>query len=295
MTELKTSLHRLGALCAVTVAAVALARPAAASDVTFAVIGPHEYELPVNYDQFNAIVQYGEINSNDRVWGTQGHEQPGNGGALYEGLTKYVYFFDFKSIPGIGFAAEVIEPEVHISNVPGGITGLGGTIFGFATWFKPNSSSTLGFQSFGQAPDSTGVLTHGQAWNNLSSILYDYQWKHFDLTGDAGMVFRFDSRYKDQYAHGQSDVFHINARFGFKVHPIIEPFLAVDWTTAGDDRNLLTGQQLLDSSFQETTFGGGFNVQFTPKIGMAIHYARGLEGHNTTVTNAAYFKLAFVF
>ncbi len=293
--KLTTGQWKLMPLCAGAAMWATCTHQARAGDITFAVIGPHEYELPINYAPFNAVVQYGEINSNNQAYNNQGHVQGSNGGSLYEGLTKYVYFFDFKALPNIGFAAEVIEPEVHISDVSPGVTGLGGTIFGFATWFKPNGDSTLGFQSFGQARDATGVLNHGSSWNNLSSILFDYQFKHFDLTGDAGIVFRGDSRYQNQYDHTQSDLYHVNARFGFKVHPIVEPFLAVDWTTAGTDRNLYTGQELVDSALQETTFGGGLNVQLTKKIGFAVRYSRGLQGRNTTVTNAAYFKLVFVF
>ena len=40
-----------------------VATQAQASDITFAVIGPQEYNLPVNFaNPFNAFVQYGEYN-----------------------------------------------------------------------------------------------------------------------------------------------------------------------------------------------------------------------------------------
>ena len=279
-------------------AGLSMASPlqARASDITFAVIGPHEYELPVNYDAFNAVVQYGEINANNQVYNNQGHIQNNTtGGDLYEGLTKYVYFFDFKQVPNVGFAAEVIEPEVRISDVTPSEDGLAGTIFGFAGWFKPNIDSTLGFQSFGQAPDGTSNLNHGASWNNLSSILFDYQFKHFDIDGDAGIVFRFNSRYKNEFDHALSDLYHVNFRLGFKVHPIVEPFLAVDWSTANPDKNLFTGQELVDSAYQETAVGGGLNFALTKKIGFTVRYSRGVEGRNTTVTNAGYFKFYIVF
>jgi hypothetical protein len=281
-----------------TVAASAVAgltSQAMASDITFAVIGPHEYELPVNYEPFNALVQYGEINDNSRVWNESGHTQAGTGGALYEGLTKYVYFFDFKAIPNVGFAGEIIEPEVNVSDSSPHVGGLGGTIFGFAVWTKFNKYSTFGFQSFGQAPDATGRLTTGQNWNNLSSFLFDYQFKYVSFTGDLGMVFRGDERINNVLAHKRSDVFHFNGRWGLKIHPIVEPFLAVDWTSASSDHDEYTGQEVADSGFRETALGGGVNIQISKTFGFAVRYSHGVDGHNTGVTNAAYIKIAYIF
>lgn len=285
------------------VAAVLIATPsalsagrAAAADITFAVIGPHEYELPVNYDQpFNALVQYGEVNENSRNWNSSGHTSNGSGGSLYEGLTKYVYFFDFKALPNVGFAAEVIEPEVYVSDSTPHTSGLGGTIFGFAFWTKPNKFSTFGFQSFGQAPDSTGKLAVGEAWNNLSSFLFDYQFKHFDFGGDAGIVFRGTGNFPGNVKQDRSDLFHFNGRLGFKVHPVIEPFLALDWTSTNSSHDGYTGQEIIDSAFHETAIGAGANIAFSKKAGLTLRYSRGIDGRNTSVTNATYFKLYYVF
>ncbi len=268
---------------------------AAAADITFAVIGPHEYELPVNYEPFNAIVQYGEINSSSKFWNEQGHIDKGAGGALYEGLTKYVYFFDFKSIPNLGIAAEVIEPEVYVSDSSPHVSGLAGTIFGFALWTKPDKNSTFGVQSFGQAPDSTGKLTIGQTWNNLSSFLFDYQFKHFDVTGDLGIVFRTTQHVDNRPAVDQGNVFHLNLRAGWKVNPIVEPFVSVDWTSANSNYDDNTGAEVPSSGTRETALGGGINVKLSEKAGFAVRYSRGVEGHNTTFTDAAYFKIYYVF
>lgn len=47
--------------------AVPVRAPALAAALTFANIQPHEYELPVDYQPFNLLVQYGWWNSSDTL------------------------------------------------------------------------------------------------------------------------------------------------------------------------------------------------------------------------------------
>ncbi len=58
--KIYTPLLLAGASC------MLIAKAASADDVTFSVIGAHEYELPTDYTPFNALVQYGEFNDNSQ-------------------------------------------------------------------------------------------------------------------------------------------------------------------------------------------------------------------------------------
>ncbi len=146
---------------------------ASAADITFAVIGPREYELPVNYKDFFAFVQYGQFNSSSQYFDARGNltSQPRQNLAV--GLSKFVYFTTFDSLPGVGIAFEAILPEAYLGVRGGGEQlGFGDTIWGVATWIKPTENSTLGFQTFLQAPIGTDNFTNNY-YANLSSILFD--------------------------------------------------------------------------------------------------------------------------
>jgi hypothetical protein len=279
------------ALAAVTgVAAILAAATAAADDITFAVIGPHEYDLPVNYQPFNALVQYGEWNDNHQSWGPSGNSTHGPGGSLYEGLTKYVYFFDIESIPDVGFAYEVIQPEVILTNVQPGVRGFGDTLTGPAVWFKPTPQSTLGFQNFVQLPIGERDVT-SDAWGDLASIFFDYQWPVASITGDIGAVLRGREHISNAPDIDQSTAFHTNIRATWKTGYFIEPFLAFDWQTADHFHNAETGQVIPNSGANEVAFGGGLQFNISENSNFSFRYSHGVAGNNTTVTDAIYTRL----
>lgn len=153
-----------------------------AADITLGIIGPHEYDLPVDYKPFNVLVQYGNGNASGNTYNSTGQRVPAHGGShTWSGLTKYVHFRTFDALPHVGFAFEVIQSENY--TLAGGTNygGLGGTIVGPAAWFKPNTHSTLGFQTFLQTPSGTRDTLATGYWANISSIIFDYEWKHFSL------------------------------------------------------------------------------------------------------------------
>ena len=92
-----------------------------AENVTFAVIGPHEYELPVNYKDFDAFVQYGFANPTTQTYGANGGLNKMPNQDFNVGLTKFVRFISFDSLPDIGFAPEAIIPEINLNSGGGPI------------------------------------------------------------------------------------------------------------------------------------------------------------------------------
>ncbi len=164
--------------------------PARAADITFAVIGPREYELPVNYKDFFAFVQYGQFNSSSQYFDARGNLTGQPRQDLGVGLSKFVYFTTFDSLPGVGIALEAILPEVYLNvRGSGDQGGFGDTIWGAAVWIKPNDNSTLGFQSFLQAPIGTPNFTNNY-YANYSSVFLDIQSERFSFTSDYGGIFR---------------------------------------------------------------------------------------------------------
>lgn len=271
---------------------------AVASDITFGILGPREYELPVNYKDFTVFVQYGQVNRTAQFFDNNGNltRQPQQ--TLGVGLSKFVYFTTFDALPGVGFAIEAILPEVYFSQRGGPDQfGAGDTIWGFATWIKPTENSTLGFQSFIQAPIGTDNFTN-RYYANYSSILFDHQSKYFSFTGNVGGVFRGN---QDPVPGGvrvnPGTTFHTNLRLGYKLDipsVPIEPFLALDYQYNTVTRVTATNAPIPFSNNQDFALGAGLAFLYDPKQSFTIRYSRSVFGQNTSPTDAVYLKFVYI-
>lgn len=262
-----------------------------ANNITFAVIAPHEYELPVNYDDFSVFVQYNQVNVTKKYYDSRGKLVDGAKQTLYVGLSKYVYFTTFDAMPNVGWAFEAIVPEVRVG-VRGGpnSSGVGDPILGFATWIKPSGNSTLGVQSFLQPPIGSREVTSNY-WSNLSSVLFDVQWEKISFVGDVGGVFRFAEEKKlGRFQPGDS--FHTNLRWGYKFDDKsipLEPFLAFDFQSDSSGRDAFGGRI---PNGRDLSLGAGLLWKINDQYSVAAHYSRSVDGKNVPRTNAIYFRLA---
>ncbi len=270
----------------------ALAGPAQAADITFAVIGPHEYDLPINFQPFNAFVQYGNVNSNAKSYDSRGLTINGPRGNQFIGLSKYVRFFTVDALPDTGFGFQLILPEARIDQPGLDIGGIGDPLIGLAIWRKPTPNSTLGFQSFVQPPIGSRDIT-GDSWNNLTSIFYDYQWEHVSLTGNTGVILRGDRLTSGQPAIDQATTFHSNLRLGYKNETIFEPFLAIDYQLS-DKSYFRNGRAVSAPYSDETALGGGVMFKFSPSFSATFRYSHAVAGRNSVQSDAFYFKIAYV-
>lgn len=275
-------------------AALAVHSNANASGVTLNVIGPHEYALPVNYDSFNAVVQYGYIQNDTKAFNNKGDSVSGPDTLTAVGLTKYVRFFTLKSLPDVGLAWEVIQPEISVQKSGVSASGLGDPITGFAGWMKPSKNSTLGIQSFLQVPIGTEAVSD-KSWKNLTSILADIQLGDFNIDGDVGVVVQ-----SNKHENGKNDIspgttFHTNLRLAYRAHKLFEPFIGVDFQTTGTAKDEVTGLKLVNSSSNETVIGGGAVIYFTDSIFIATRYDYGIAGKNTPISNSLNFKIAYIW
>lgn len=258
-----------------------------ASDIGLAVIGPHEYALPVNYESFNVFVQYAFWNDNSEGSGNVADSDSDT----FVGLTKYVRFFTLDALPNIGLAYEVIQPEVHVSFDDDSATGLGDTITGPAAWFKPSENSTIGIQSFLQVPVGDDDLSN-HAWRTLTSIFWDWQLGKVNIGGNAGLIASTDYK-NDGVKKEIGTIYHANLRLGYRASNMFEPFFAWDYNTAESGKNKTTGETI--ASFDEMAIGAGMMVHFSPNISMTARYTRAIDARNVTKTDGVYFKFAYVW
>ncbi|MBO1360149.1 transporter [Acetobacter sacchari] len=269
---------------------------ARASDITFAVIGPHEYDLPVDFKPFNVFVQYGDGNAAGNTYDGQGSRRGTGGSHTWVGLSKYVHFRSFEAIPKVGFAFELIQAESFTLANGTNYGGLGTTIPGFASWFKPNSHSTFGFQTFMQSPSGTRDATASHYWSNISSFLFDYEWKHFSFDGDLGAVTSVTSRHlKNQNSYTPGTSFFTNLRFSWKATKLLEPFFAFDWQNVAGIYDKTQKMYVSDSSSREVAGGMGVMLNLSKSVSLTMRYSHSIEGRNVPETNAYYMKFVYLW
>lgn len=265
-----------------------------ASGIPLNVIGPHEYALPVNFDSFNAVVQYGYLQTDNMAFNSRGEKVAGPGTTTAVGLTKYVRFFTVKALPDVGLAWEIVLPEISVQKTGVSASGIGDPLPGVAVWIKPSKNSTLGLQSFLSVPVGSDAVSD-KTWGSLTTLIGDLQLGDFNIDGQIGFIVK-----SVRHQTGANDVdpgstFHTNMRFGYRANKYLEPFLAVDYQTTGSAKDETTGQTLDNSASNETTVGGGLVVKFSDSIGLTARYDYGVDGKNTTVTNAFNFKVSYVW
>lgn len=258
------------------------------AQTTFDVIGPHEYDLPVDFKPFNAFVQYGAFQDNARLFNDDGNRVRGSGSHAITGLSKYVRFWTPDSNRNIGLAWEVIVPEISVRNaeaLSGGryTSGIGDPMTGFAIWFKPKGNVTLGFQSFVQIPTGTQGVSDTN-WKNLSSFFWYWQINEkFGWTGDAGMVWQGarDNGFKPGLT------WHSNHRFSYLATKRLEPFLALD-------NEYYSGRSGQPDSWVVDA-GLGLMVHTFSNQSLTMRYSTSIAGNNHSVNNSFNLKYAYVW
>ncbi|WP_313330312.1 transporter [Sphingobium yanoikuyae] len=289
--------HRMALKTATLVAAGWLTQEAAqARDITFAVIGPSEYDLPTDgFRAFDALVQYGFYDAGAKQFDNEGQRVRAPDTDLVVGLTKYVHFWTFDGLPDVGFAMEVIQPTVHVATPTSKTTGFGDTIIGPAIWVKPTKGTTLGIQSFMSVPIGSDGISN-RYWANMTSILFHANLKGgVKLTGDVGGVFR-----GRQDVDGGPDVkpgnsYHANVRLSYRPGETRwEPYLAFDWQRNNRSR-AVSGPELPLTEGHDVALGAGIAYALNDKLKVAGRYSRSVSGRNVVTTNAFYFSIAKTF
>ncbi len=256
----------------------------AAAQTTFDVIGPGEYDLPVDFDPFNVFVQYATIQDNDKVRDASGDKVDGSGSQQIVGLSKYVRFWSPDFNRKIGLAYEIIVPAVGIRDrVNDSHTGgIGDPLTGFALWYKPSENSTFGVQSFLQVPVGTTAVSDTN-WKNLTSLLWNWKGGKLQVTGDAGFV------WQDTRTNGVRPglTLHTNNRFGYRISQLLEPFIALDYenTEANDG---LPESWAFDA-------GAGVVLHTFSNQSIALRYSTTLEGENHAQNDSLNVKYVYIW
>ena len=278
---------------AIVLATALTASTASGSDITFGVIGPHQYDLPISDKPLNLVAQYGYWNHNSGRFDSLGHKQAGTGTDTFLGVSSYARVFTFRFLPSVGWAAGFFLTEVRIQGPALGRSGFGDPLVGLAAWIKPSPSTTVGLQSYLMAPFGAGDVSN-QYWANISTVFLNLNTHRFNLTGDAGGVFRSTRHATDLPDLDKGTSFFTNLRLSYRVHRLFEPFLAFDFQITGSDRDARTGLTILHSNSRESAWGAGVLMRFSDRIDLAARYAASIKGTNTNATNAIYARFTYL-
>ena len=256
----------------------------AVAQTTFDVIGPGEYNLPVDFEPFNVFVQYATVQDNDKVRDADGDKVDGPGTQTLVGLSKYVRFWSPEGNRSIGLAYEIIVPEIGVRDTDGGAYsgGLGDPLTGFAVWYKPSDGSTFGLQSFMQIPVGTSAVSDTN-WKNLTSFLWNWRIGKLQIDGDAGVV------WQDTRTNGVRPglTVHTNNRFAYRITQRLEPFFALDYEQT----------EANDGLPESWAFDGGLGVVLHTfsNQSIALRYSTTLAGESHAQNDSLNLKYAYVW
>lgn len=264
---------------------------ALASGIPSAIIGPHEYDLPLHFSPINEFVEYGYWNNDNRSFSPSGSQIPGPGTNTYVGLSKFAHLFTVDSMPSLGWEVEVLVPEIRIEGSQFAASGLGDPVAGAVVWWKPTTTSTLGFDSFIQAPFGNSAVTSNY-WANISSFIFDYNVNGFNLDGDAGLVWAGTRHQTGVPDIRPGNTVFTNLRIAYQVTSRIEPFLAFDYQHTSATQGA-AGQSVANSESQEFSAGLGVMWHIAANSSFTANYDRGLSGRNTIRTDAVYARYVY--
>lgn len=265
-----------------------------AAGIPLNVIGPHEYALPVNFEPFNAVAQYSYVQSDNKSFDSAGKKVDGPDTFTAVGFTKYVHFFTFKSLPDVGFAWEVLQPEISVQKAGLSASGYGDPLTGLAVWIKPSKNSTVGVQSFLSIPAGSDAVSD-KTWGSLTTIVGDLQLGDVNIDGQTGYIHKSTRHQTGANDVEPGDTFHANLRLAYRSNQYFEPFIAADYQTTGSSSDKVTGSDVPNSVSNELSCGGGVLINISTPLSLAMRYDFGVDGKNTPVTNAFHFKFAYVW
>ncbi len=207
------------------------------------------------------------------------------------GVTSYIRYFTLEAFPRLGWAFEVVVPEVSVRG--GGVSrsGLGDPLVGFpGVWIKPTPDTSLGFRHLLQIPVGGREVT-AHVWSSTPLVFYNLNVGRFNAGGNTGLILRAANH------HDRTDpgwTLFSNLRFGYRIRKL-DPFVAVDYQQTTATRDRTTGLDLPGSSSHETAIGAGLVWYFTPTLFANARYYRSVAGRNTLVGEGVSLGIAYLF
>jgi len=255
--------------------------------IPYSVIGTNEFNLPVQYEPFNAFLSYNVFRDEGKSWDGQSAAR-----STLLSVEKYARFFKIDALPKVGFLWEAVVGAGSATNKDNtSNTGLIDAQTGFLAWIRPTDNLTTGLEYFVYLPFGSNELS-GHSIDNSIAFTTNYKVGQFTLDGDIGYKIKGD--YKNNGVNTeQGDTVFANLVLAYQFLKNIEPMLKVDFQATGSGRDKMTN--IKTSGSEELAGGIGNHFILTEKLSGDIWYSHGLTGRNTTKTNSALMRIVYVF
>ena len=296
--ESKTTVLR-SILIGAVAATLLWAAPARADGTTFGFIAPHEWDFPVEFKPFSAVVQYGWLSSRSDAFDADGDKvDMGGDTTSLVGLSKFAYFFQLDALPKVGWAAVAVVPEISVRGDSLSASGIGDPMFAFpVVWFRPVPQLLLGGSYWLSVPwGSDDVSNH--YWSHMPLAFADLNVGPVNVDLDVGYSFNGTAKKTNADDFHTGDTFFTNVRLAYRdpKHGFIgkfEPFVALDYQRVSSSETM-DGADMTNSKSNELAFGGGLGFYPVNSVSIHLSYRRSVDGENTPVGDMAYFKVMFI-
>lgn len=271
-----------------------------ASGIPFSGNRPESFEFSTNFkESYDSFGQYLQLNGNGRVFNASGDKVDGPGGQTIVGLSSRLHYFKLDALPDWGWVASVTMPEIRSQGSGFSASGIGDPLIGGLAFTNPAPGITTGVQAYVQVPIGAKEVAT-DTWSFWPSFFYNQWMGRVNVDLLVGAIVRGTTQKTGVPDIDQGNTVHSNLRIGYSLSPATDPFaipfLSLDYqrTTASQVRS--TGMETANSASREMALGAGVLFQLKPGSSsiwrnqktydqLSIHYAKGVSGKNTAVTN----------
>lgn len=273
---------------------------AQASGIPFASDRPQSFQFSSAFtESYNSVGQEFEYNDDSKRFDDHGNKVTGPKTDTTVGLTSLLHYWKVDGLPNTGFLASVTIPEIAIRGNGTRVSGIGDPLVGGLVWYNPTPLRTVGMQAYVQLPTGADAVS-SNTYALWPSLFYNEWLGKVNIDLLVGAIIR------GKASHGvqPGDTGHANLRLGYNIvdRPTfqITPFVSVDYqkTFSSQDRDNNT---IEFSDSNETALGAGVLFQLKPGVQhvyaqkmwdqVSIHYSKGVDGRNTTVTDGMFVQL----
>ena len=280
-------------------ACMAYAPLALAVPPAFTIIGPKEWDLPIAKPNhgISAFFQTAVYTFDTRNFDMQGNNvQATNKGRSFLGLTRFAHVFSFKSLPGVGFFWEYLQPEVRVTknNGTGTVSGLGDPLIDGAVYTRPVKNLMVGVQNIVSVPVGNNDLTKNY-WEDDPSIMTDYQMGRVGFDNTVGVGIKSTYHAKGVTAN-EGDDFYEDARLRYTLNHYLTPFISYDYARTYGGHYLKGKSGNIPSSYQDIAGAGTLiYLKSNHKEWLDLWYDVGFAGRNATRVNGIFSRFVYLF
>lgn len=293
---------RRTSLALASIAALGLSASAFASNPTYAIVGPSEWDLPI-VPSANVIMQTGIGQISGSLYDENGNRQNIPTTHLIAGITRFAHLFSLKALPNTGFFWEVLVPEISVYGHGNSVSGLGDPLLDFTAYWKPTPQSTIGFQNIVSTTFGSNDLSN-HFWEYMPSLIGDVNIQQWELDGTLGMGFA-SNRNVDGTTTDIGNMYFAQGSVLFHATASIAPFVNFNYQKNEASTDEATGATMPGAApvfacagpggCHETDVGAGLKFNWGASRWLSVWYTAGVDGQNTVRTNALYLRFVNIF